>query len=64
MPSKQKQITEQTKIIYSPLGITFEIQTKAIEDEGEKQGHAFKPLEFSDKQLPSIKDFSRERPNP
>ena len=64
MPSNQKQITKQTKIIYSPLGKTFEIQTKAIEDEGKKQGHAFKPLEFFDKQLPSIKDFSRERPNP
>ena len=31
MPSNQKQIIEQTKITYSPLGNTFEIQLKIKE---------------------------------
>ena len=35
--SNQKQITEQAKFIYSPLGKAFEKQTKTIEDQGKKQ---------------------------
>ena len=31
-PSNQQQIIEQTKFNYSPLGKTFEKQTKTIED--------------------------------
>ena len=31
LPSNQKQIIEQTKITYSPLGNTFEIQLKIKE---------------------------------
>ena len=39
LPSNQKQIIEQGKFTYSPLGRAFEkrIKTKAIEDQGEKQ---------------------------
>ena len=37
LPSNQQQIIEQTKFTYSPLGKTFEKQTKTIEDQGEKQ---------------------------
>ena len=37
MPSNQKQIIEQAKFTYSPLGKYFEKQTKTIEDQGEKQ---------------------------
>ena len=36
LPSKH-QIIEQTKFTYSPLGKTFEKQTKTIEDQGKKQ---------------------------
>ena len=32
LPSNQKQIIEQAKFTYSPLGIAFEKQTKAIDD--------------------------------
>ena len=43
----------------------FEKQTKTTEDQGKKQVDALKSLESSDKQLPSIKDFtSKERLNP
>ena len=65
LPSNQQKIIEQAKFTYSPLGKAFEKQTKTIEDQGEKQVNALKSLEFSDKQLPSIKDFiSRKRLNP
>ena len=37
LPSNRKQITEQAKFTYSPLGKVFEKQTKTIEDQGEKQ---------------------------
>ena len=37
LPFNQKQIIEQAKFTYSPLGKAFEIQTTAIEDQGEKQ---------------------------
>ena len=33
-PSNQKQIIEQDKFIYYPLGKAFEKQTKTIEDQG------------------------------
>ena len=37
LPSNQKQIIEQAKFTYSPLGKAFEKQTKTIEDQGERQ---------------------------
>ena len=37
LPSNQKQIIEQTKLTYSPMGKPFEKQIKTIEDQGEKQ---------------------------
>ena len=37
LPSNQKQIIEQAKFTYSPLGKAFEKQTKTIEDQGKKQ---------------------------
>ena len=37
LPSNQKQIIEQAKFTYSPLGKAFEKQTKTIEKQGEKQ---------------------------
>ena len=65
MPSNQQQTIEQATFTYSPLGKAFEKQTKTIKDQGEKQVDALKFLEFSNMQLPSIKDFmSKERLNP
>ena len=57
LPSNQKQIVEQAKFTYSPLGKAFEKQTKTIEDQGNKQVEALKSLEVSGKQFPSIKYF-------
>ena len=54
LPSNQEQIIEQAKFTYSPLGKTFEKQTKAIEDQGEKQIDALKYLKsFKSKELKS-----------
>ena len=65
MSCNQQQIIEQSKFTYSPLGKAFEKQTKTIEDQGKKQIDALKSLEYSNKQLPLIKDFiSKERLNP
>ena len=36
LPSSQKQIIEQAKLTYSPLGRAFEKQIKAIKDQGER----------------------------
>ena len=36
LPSNQKQIIEQAKFTYSPLGKAFEKQTKTTEDQGKK----------------------------
>ena len=64
LPSNQKQIIEQAKFTYSPLGKAFEKLTKTIENQEQKQVDALKSLESSDKQLQSIKDFiSKERLN-
>ena len=37
LPSNQRQIVEQAKLFYSPLGKAFEKQSKTIEDQGKKQ---------------------------
>ena len=37
MPSNERQIIEQAKFTYSPLGKAFEKQTKTIEEQGRKQ---------------------------
>ena len=57
LPSNQRQIIEQTKFTYSPLGKAFGKQTKTNEDQGKKQVDALESLKTSDKELPSIKDF-------
>ena len=36
LPSKEKQIIEQAKFTYSPLGKAYEKQTKTIPDQGKK----------------------------
>ena len=54
LPSNQKQIIEQVKFTYSPLGKAFEKQIKSIEDQGEKQVKALKTLK--PKELEAIED--------
>ena len=51
LPSNQKQIIEQVKLTYSPLGKGFEKQTKTIEDQGKKQRKA---INDNKKQLANI----------
>ena len=53
--SNQKQIIEQAKFTYSPLGKAFEKQTKTIEDQGKKQVDALEALKT--KELEAIKDI-------
>ena len=55
--SNQQQITEQAKFTYSPLGKTFEKQTKTIEDKGEKQ---IKAIRDNRKQLISDDDYKNK----
>ena len=40
LPSNQKQLIEQDKFTYSPLGKEFKKQIKAIEHQGKKQVEA------------------------
>ena len=42
LPSNQRKIIERDKFTYSPLCKAFEKQTKAVEDQGEKQAKAIK----------------------
>ena len=44
LPSNQKQIIEQARFTYSPLGQAFEKQIKTIEDKGQKSIDALKDL--------------------
>ena len=37
LPSNQRQIIEQTKFAYSPLGKAFEKQTNTIEEQGKNR---------------------------
>ena len=41
LPSTQRQIIEQTKFTYSPLGKAFDKQIKTIKDQGKKQVDAW-----------------------
>ena len=54
LPYAQKQLIEQAKFTYSPLGKTFRKQTKTIKDLRDKQVDALNSLQLSKKQLPSI----------
>ena len=48
LPSNQRQIIEQAKFTYSPLGKAFERQTKTIEDQRKKQVKALKDLDLKE----------------
>ena len=56
LPSNQKQIIEQAKFTYSPLGKAFEKQIKTIQDQGIKQVDILDTLKS--KELETIKETS------
>ena len=61
LPSNQKQITEQAKITFYPLGKVFKKQIKTIENQGEKQIEAFKDLNKNiEKQIHKANDYENE----
>ena len=57
-PSNQRQIIEQAKFSYSPLGKGFEKQTKTIEHQGEKQ---IKAIEDHGIQLDEYDELIKKR---
>ena len=59
LPYAQSRITEQAKFPCSPLGKTFEIQTKTIEDHGIKQLEALKGFKTRRKPRTKIKSIER-----
>ena len=61
LPSNQKQMIEQAKFTYSPLGKAFEKQIKTIEDQGEKQIEALKILKDNkEKQINNADDYKKK----
>ena len=60
LPSNQKQIIEQAKFTYSPLGKAFEKQIKTIEDQGKKQVKALENLKLQG-QTKVIKDKANNK---
>ena len=56
LPSNQKQVIEQTKFIYSPLGKAFNKQIKTIEDQGKKQVDALNTLKSDNNKKLEIKN--------
>ena len=59
MPSNQRQIIEQNKFTYFPLGKAFEKQRKTIEEQGKKQVEVLKVLKYNTQKL-TIKDVIPE----
>ena len=59
LPSNQKQIIEQAKCAYFPLGKALKKEIKAIEDQGKKQVKALKNLK--PKEQKAIEDKSDDK---
>ena len=59
LPSNRQQIIEQAKFTYSPLGKSFEKQTKTNEDQGENQVKALEDLKLKE-QVKSIEGIFPE----
>ena len=59
LPSNQRQIIEQAKFTYSPLGKAFEKQTKTIQDQGKKQIKAIE--DQGEKEIKAIQDKPIEK---
>ena len=60
LPSNQKQIIEQAKFTYSPLGKAFEKQIKTTEDQGKKQVEALQNLKDRKKELANAYDYENK----
>ena len=60
LPSNPKQIIEKAKFTYSPLGKTFEKQTKTIEDQVQMQNKVLKDLKPEDQTKPVEGIFSKD----
>ena len=60
LPSNQKQMIQQAKFTYSPLGKAFEKQIKTIEDQGKKQIDALKDLKDSEKKKIHADDYKNK----
>ena len=66
LPSNQKQIIEQAKFTYSPLGKVFEKQIKTIQDQGKKTTNwCFKRTNWflKKKRKKAIEDKSNDKPS-
>ena len=59
LPSNQKQIIQQAKFNYSPLGKAIEKQRKTIEDQGKEQVIIIKINYYFQKKEKSLKIFLR-----
>ena len=60
LPSNQKQIIEQAKFTYFPLGKVFEKQIKTIADQGKKQVEVLKDLKPKE-QTKATEDESNDK---
>ena len=60
LPSNQKQMIQQVKFTYSPLGKAFEKQIKTMEDQREKQIDALKDLKDSERKQIHADDYKNK----
>ena len=60
LPSNQKQIIEQAKFTYSPLGKAFGKEIKTIEDQGERQIKAIQ----NQGEIKTIKKYTNNEDSP
>ena len=61
LPSNQKQMIEQAKFTYFPLGKVLQKQIKTIEDQAEKQIEALKNLKDNkEKQIDNADDYNNK----
>ena len=61
LPSNQKQIIEEAKFTYYPLGKAFEKQIKTIEDQGKKTKSSFKRYKFKRSTKLNWMNFSKRK---
>ena len=59
LPCNQRQILEQAKFTYSPLGKAFAKQIKIIEDQGKRQVKTLKNLNLEDQKKINWRNFSK-----
>lgn len=59
LPSQQHRIIEEDKFAYSPLGKTFEKQSKTIEEQHKKQLGALQPPNLYNQQIQSYQSQTK-----